>query len=234
MQAWQFSRRRGRPRGEQKANKNHPDLGTPQVQARRAVLAGGADPALSEHPLGLLLARGLIAEEQHRAACAYAWLYGRAVGRTAGSCARLYRRLAGEAAPSGWEPADNAEAALQERFRRGKNRLLAAGRRVCDATENIVIFGRAPRFLDAASQRGAAARRADAAEREAVLAGLAVLAACYGSAAGRAGRMEAHRPASLREAATSAPDRVARPGPAETRHRLTKPPQEHIMNIKVR
>jgi hypothetical protein len=200
MKAWQFSRRRGRPRKEQKPNMAQPDLGTPQAQARRAALAAGADPVLAEHPLGLLLARGLIVQEQHAAAVTYGWLYGRVVGRPAGSCTALYRRLAGEAAPAGWEPSENAEAALQERFRRGKNRLLAAGRRVCDATENLLVFGRTPRFLDTARRRGAAARRADGAEREAVLAGLAVLAACYGAAAERAGRMETHCPASLRQA----------------------------------
>lgn len=211
MKAWQFSRRRGRPRTEHKVNRDQPDLGTPQIQARRAALAGGADPVLAEHPLGLLLARGLIAQEQHAAAVTYAWLYGRVVGRPSGSCAALYRRLAGEAAPAGWEPSEEGEAALQERFRRGKNRLLAAGRRVCDATENLVVFARVPRFLDTSGQRGAGARRADAAEREAVLAGLAVLAACYGTAAERTGRMEAHRPASLRQARSrEAEPRIAR------------------------
>jgi hypothetical protein len=202
MKAWQFNRRRGRPRAEHTANAERPDRGTPQARARRAALAGGADPALSEHPLGILLARGLIGPDQHAAAATYAWLYGRVVGRPDGSCAALYRRLAGEAAPAGWEASEAAAVALEERFRRGKNRLLAAGRRVCDATENLVVFGRLPRFLDTASRRGAEARRADTIECAAVLAGLAVLAACYGAAAGRAGRMEAHRPPSLKQRGT--------------------------------
>src|SRR6185369_8353700 len=85
--------------------------------------------------------------------------------------------------------------------------LLAAGRRVCDATENLVVFGRLPRFLDTAGRRGAAARRADAVELAAVRTGLEVLAACYGRAASRTGRMETHRPASLRQQAGS-PDRA--------------------------
>ncbi|MBX6323432.1 MAG: hypothetical protein IRY94_16535 [Rhodospirillaceae bacterium] len=199
MRAWQFTRRRGRPSWEHKANTI--DRGTPEARARRAALVGGADPALSEHPLGVLLARGLIGPETHAAACTYAWLYARAVGWPRTSCAPLYRRLAGEPAGPGPAPLDEtAEAAIEERFRRGKNRLLAAGRRVCDATENVVVFGRFPRFLDSAGRRSAAARRADAMELAALRTGLEVLAACYGKAAARAGRLETHRPASLRPA----------------------------------
>jgi hypothetical protein len=74
--------------------------------------------------------------------------------------------------------------------------LLAAGRRVCEATENLAVFGRAARFLD--SRQTAQLRRgADYNEFHAVLDGLAVLVACYGRGAGRRGRMETHRAASL-------------------------------------
>ena len=44
--AW---RKRGRPRLDRPSN----DQGTPEQQAKRSALAGGADPALTEHPLGL-------------------------------------------------------------------------------------------------------------------------------------------------------------------------------------
>jgi hypothetical protein len=78
----------------------------------------------------------------------------------------------------------------------GKNKLLAARRRVCEATENLGVFGRAARFLD--SRQTAQLRRgADYSEFQAVLDGLAVLVACYGRGAGRRGRMETHRAASL-------------------------------------
>jgi hypothetical protein len=74
--------------------------------------------------------------------------------------------------------------------------LLAAGRRVCEATENLAVFGRSTRFLD--SRQTAQLRRgADYSEFQAVLDGLAVLVACYGLGAGRRGRMETHRAASL-------------------------------------
>jgi len=92
-------------------------------------------------------------------------------------------------------------AKLQSLFRHGKNHLLAAGRRVCDATENLVVFGRLPRFLDGGRRRPQSAWRADEAELAAVRLGLEVLVACYGRAAGRLGRMDLHRSPSLTQAA---------------------------------
>ena len=59
MRAITTTRRPGRPRRQAAAT----DRGTPEAQARRALLAGSADPALSESPLGVMLARGLIARE---------------------------------------------------------------------------------------------------------------------------------------------------------------------------
>jgi hypothetical protein len=50
---WQGQGRRGRP------NRDRPDIdrGTPELRAHRERLAAGGDPALTEYPLGLLLAR---------------------------------------------------------------------------------------------------------------------------------------------------------------------------------
>ncbi len=192
MTSWR--RRRGRPAQQRPET----DLGTPELQARRARLVGtGGDPALAEYPLGVMLARGLIDRVQHEAGCRYGFLYGRVVGRTQLSCAAIYDRLA--AAVQADRPVANEEAERrnQAEYRAGKNLLLAAGRRVCDATENLVVFGRMARFLDADSRRGAAARRGDAAELAAVCAGLDALVACYGPGASRRGRMEAHRAPSL-------------------------------------
>ena len=71
-----------------------PDLGTPELQARRLALVGGADsgvdPALSELPLGRLLALGLITREEIRGASVYAWLYRRATGWYPPGAARIY------------------------------------------------------------------------------------------------------------------------------------------------
>src|SRR3972149_2713330 len=85
--------------------------GGAEAQARRARRAGGPDPALSEYPLGLMLARRLVSAEQHEAGCHYAFLYGRTIGRTQVTCDRYYRQMiasqgggfgpAGEAARGG-------------------------------------------------------------------------------------------------------------------------------------
>lgn len=192
-----WRRGRGRPRLDRPAT----DLGTPEAQARRSLLTGAADPALAEYPLGVLLARGLIGREQHDAGCYYGFLYGRVVGRTQLSCAPIYDRLAADARADRRAANEDEERRHQDLFRLGKNRLLAASRRVCDAAENLVVFGRAPRFLDVAGRRGAGARRGDAAELAAVLAGLDALVACYGTGAGRRGRMDAHCAPSMMAAA---------------------------------
>ncbi len=184
-------RRRGRPRLDRPTT----DMGTPEQQARRSALIGKGDPALSEYPLGIMLARGLITAEQHEAGCFYATLYGRAVARAQLSCAHVYRRLLAENG-RGKELDDKAQEHVERLFRHGKNRLLAAGRSVCQATENLVVFGRSARFL--ADRRTAKLRRgADFTEYQAVLAGLDVLVASYGRGAGQRGRMEVHRAPSL-------------------------------------
>jgi hypothetical protein len=188
-----WRRRRGRPRQERPDT----DLGTPELQARRALMIQAGDPALSEYPLGIMLARGLIGREQHEAGCYYGFLYGRVIGKGAVSCAGIYDRLAAEVRPSRPMASEESEARDQALFRLGKNQLLAAGRRICDATENIVVFGRMARFFDITGRRGAAGRRGDAAELAAVLAGLDALVACYGRGAARRGRMEAHRAPSM-------------------------------------
>jgi hypothetical protein len=147
-----------------------------------------------------MLLRGLVTAEQHEVGCYYAFLYGRAVGRSQATCAPLYQRLFADfEGPAELSEEERARAVAL--FRRGKNRLLAAGRRVCDATENVAVFGRFPRFLDAARRRPASAFRADATEFEAIRTGLEVLVACYGRGAGRLGHMEDYKAPSMVERA---------------------------------
>lgn len=184
-------RKRGRP----KLNRPSNDGGTPELQARRSALVGAGDPALAEYPLGIMLARGLISSEEHEAGCHYATLYAKAVARTTLSCAHIYRRMLAESGKA--QDLDNkSQEHIERLFRDGKNRLLAAGRRVCEATENLAVFGRPARFLDR-RQTAQLRRGADYNELQAILAGLAVLVACYGRGAGRRGRMETYRAASL-------------------------------------
>jgi hypothetical protein len=183
-------RKRGRPKLSRPAN----DGGTPELQARRSALVGVGDPALAEYPLGIMLARGLITAEEHEAGCYYAALYAKAVARTSLSVAHIYRRMLAESGRA-LDLDDKSQEHIERLFRDGKNRLLAAGRRVCEATENLAVFGRPARFLD---RRTAQLRRgADHSELRAVLDGLAVLVASYGRGAGRRGRMETHRAASF-------------------------------------
>ena len=194
--SWRGQGRRGRP------NQDRPvvDRGTPELQAYRQRLAEGGDPALTEYPLGLLLARGLVSREQHEAGCYYAFLYGRSIGRTQVNCSYMFGAQAAGYADR-HELSEEELAKIQALFRHGKNHLLAAGRRVCDATENLVVFGRSPRFLDGERRRTRSAWRADESELAAVCAGLEVLVSCYGRAAGRLGRMDLHRSPSMTQAA---------------------------------
>jgi len=175
-------RRRGRPR-------KHPpqiDPGTPELQRHRAVLAGPADAALSEDPLALMVARGLVQPAQAQAGRYYASLYRRAVGRPFLSTNAHYQRLAMNAAAM---PFDGDEAGLAEARRLyllGKQRLMETGRLAAEATENLVVFGVRPPFLSGS----AGANRKDRGRRDArvpadalfraILAGLAALAAGYG------------------------------------------------------
>lgn len=156
-------------------------------QGRRGRTAIGGEPAFTEYPLDLMLSRGLVSREQHEAGRYYAYLYGIASGRAPTS-----------ARPG---PTEAQGAEIQALFRQGKNRLLSAGRRVCDATENLVVFGRHARFLDAGRRRSNGAGRADATELDSVRRGLEILVACYGRAAGRLGRMDLHTAPSLSQAA---------------------------------
>ena len=47
-----------------------PDRGTPECQARRLALVGSVGDQRAEYPLGVLLARGAITQDQHDAAYA--------------------------------------------------------------------------------------------------------------------------------------------------------------------
>lgn len=209
--AW---RRRGRPR----TNRPAVDPGTPELRARRQALAAGADPALTEYPLGLLLARQLISEEQHEAGCYYGFLYGVAIGGARSGCSRLYQQIASESF-DGLELNEEEQARIEASFRRGKNMLLAVGRRICDAAENLIVFGRHPGFI-MVDGRQIRATLAAPAELLAIREGLDVLVACFGRAAGRRGQMAAHKAPSMIERSVrsvrprGAVGRAAAPPPA--------------------
>jgi hypothetical protein len=141
------STRRGRP----KASREDCDRGTPELQALRQRLVPGADPALAENPLSLLLARGLISAEQHGAGCRYERLYRLAVARREISFGQLYRRL-GEATgrSTGGESDGHDDARIADTRRHylaAKANLLQAGPAAARAVEAVAVFGAWPDVL---------------------------------------------------------------------------------------
>ncbi len=130
--------KRGRPPGGQPAF----DRGTPELQARRARLAGRGGEALTAYPLGVLLANGDIGEDAHEAGCRYAWLYGFVFGRT-GAAGQSWLH-----APKG-EPREfpHEIAAAIERDFRAAAALLAQNGAGKTLLEELVVFGREPRWM---------------------------------------------------------------------------------------
>jgi hypothetical protein len=175
-------RKRGRPR-------KHPivaDTGTPELQRHRSLLAGAADASLAEDALALMVARGLVRSNQAQAGRYYAALYRRAVGRPHLSTNAHYRRLAMNAPATSFEDDDAGAAEARRLYRLGKEKLMEVGRKAAEATEDLVIFGMRPGFLETASSRRGNGEQcriemtpADTQYR-AILAGLEALAAGYG------------------------------------------------------
>ena len=186
-----MNRRRGRPRG---ARASGPDLGTPEAQRKRLELVGGeAPPELAEYPLGVLLARRTIARDEHDAGCHYAYLRGKALGNTTifGMFRALFPAAGGRALD------EDAQACVEARWRAAANQLLAAGRPAKDAVDNAAIYLRLPRWLKPALADGGGRQRlrlGDRREKEALAAGLRVLASHFCLGAKRAARDGAARP----------------------------------------
>ena len=182
-----MNRRRGRPRG---ARASGPDLGTPEAQRKRLELVGEAPPELAEYPLGVLLARGTIARDEHDAGCHYAYLRGKALGNT--TVFGMFRLLF----PSGGGRAldGDVQATVEARWRAAAAALLAAGRPAKDAVDNAAIYLRLPRWLKPTVGDGGGGPRprpGDRGERQALVSGLRALAAHFRLDAGRLARSAA-------------------------------------------
>lgn len=151
--------KRGRPKSiirvsdNGAANDNRADLGTQELQLKRAMLAQGGDPAASTHPLDLLLARGLIEPQAHRAGWRYAGLYRRVIGRTDVSYDRLYAGLCGENGRGSdrqvvrTDGDDDGLRLAQLNFRQAQAMLRAEGPVVAGITERVVVYGAWPDWL---------------------------------------------------------------------------------------
>lgn len=136
---------RGRPK------KNRPDIdyGTPELVAKRAHLAGGADPAYAEHPLGILFVRGYLADthEQSRRMYAAGMEFGLLWGRVFKP--PFAQSLMAQFVPGGeggiWDESTVAES--EARLKRIVTFLKE--RAVYDALVNAVVYRRTnPRTLD--------------------------------------------------------------------------------------
>jgi len=77
------------------------DRGTPELVARRLALTEGHEnPALASYPLGVLLARGVINQDQHNAGVQYATAFWKAFGKPFAKAVNL-TGLSGHGEPDG-------------------------------------------------------------------------------------------------------------------------------------
>jgi hypothetical protein len=163
-------RRRGRPaapstgraRRDPVSHRAGPDHGTDQLAAKKRALVRGGDPALSEYPLGVCLARGLVSRDLHDDGLHYAGLYSRVargygVGRMHGSVEGLWQALA-----SGFPDRAHGDGTggpgrrLVERFLAARLALAEAGRPALETVHQVVAFQQFPAFLLAPEARDAA------------------------------------------------------------------------------
>lgn len=137
--------KRGRPR------KNQPDLdlGTPELVAKRRALAGGADHAYAEHPLGILYARGYLSDdhEQSRRMYAAGMDFGLLWGRVFKP--PFAQSLMAQYMPGGESIAWDEKALAEAEARLRRIVAFLKERQVYDALVNAVIYRRVnPRSLD--------------------------------------------------------------------------------------
>ena len=125
-----------------KRRRRGPDRGTPEQQLRKAVLAGGGAPRLTEYPLGCLLARRPIRDDQHNAGLHYAGLYRACIG-------------GGLRQPGGpREISEEAELAVHQRFDESQSALKNCGKTIKNRIDDICVFEKSPTWLTAAIAGG--------------------------------------------------------------------------------
>lgn len=117
------------------------DKGTPELQARREFLAGEGDKVLTTFPLGILLANGVITDEEYRAGCRFAWLHAVVIGKHS-LAAIEFERSHGKSVR---EIDEDREAELQDRFRKSLDEFRS--RRQRDEIVSLCVYERVPRFM---------------------------------------------------------------------------------------
>lgn len=137
------------------------DRGTPEYQSRRMWAAGGGNPELTWHVLGILRAHDQITEDQYRAACEYRRAF-----------CLLYRKpdvpavsMDGMARGA---PADVPEEVIG--IARGKmlrfdtalqHVVQSHGRAAKDAWDNLVVYDRTPRWMQPVIRRSSDVRESE-------------------------------------------------------------------------
>ncbi len=108
---------------------------TPEQKARRIALVGNDQDPLASYPLGVLLARDLITQQQHDAGRRYAWLRGVSLGNP------LTRNEPGHASPL----SDSEQADIEREWRRAAHVLRQACRKTI--VDTVCVYERpAPDF----------------------------------------------------------------------------------------
>ena len=139
-----------------------------------------SDVTKTSCPLGVLLLNHSISEDQHRAACRYAWLYSAALGRAVQVTAVAFDRLPGgdddlrtEQRRAGWLREFKAASAI------------FSSRKMLDAVVNLAVYERTPRWM-----RPQVPRLSDLADAELAIQGFRLLVAHFGH-----GRLEKRKAA---------------------------------------
>jgi len=133
-----MSPKRGRRR--QYAPKNQPDNGTPEVQRMRKQLVGHENDQRASYPLGVMLARNLLTQSEHDAALHYAHVFQKATGRWQSNEGGVSLGVDSN------EGRDAAAKAARD-WKAMADKLLAHGRQIKDAVDNLAIYSRFPGWL---------------------------------------------------------------------------------------
>lgn len=118
------------------------DIGTPEMQFKRAFLVGGADPSLSESVIGVIFARGLINEYQLKAGQQYCNLRRKIFGSINPHTSDLIGSCGGLGLID-----EETEIRVRSRYNHAKNSLLDCGSIIQVAVDKICIYDIMPLAL---------------------------------------------------------------------------------------
>ena len=125
------------------------------------------DVAMTSYPLGILATNGTLTEDQHRAACRFAWLYCASLGRSAHITAVAFDSLPGgedEETPE----LGRRRAGWLAQFREASDAFRSRQQR--DLVINLAVYERTPRWM-----RPQVPRQADLDEAQQVIDGISLL-----------------------------------------------------------